>query len=119
VTTPPAESEQVELVEEESVVPGGVVKVTWLVRHNDGWVRAPSHPTAQRESLERGSRVVWRTRFTLALPRGCVVVRVETRPEPKQRTALEHLTGGARGASRRTSRRAYVVGPRGALAPAP
>jgi hypothetical protein len=119
VTAPAAPSEQVELIEEESVAPGGAVTVTWLVRHNDGWVRAPSHPAARSEPLERGTRVVWRKRVTLTLPRGNALVRVETRPAPNRRTALEHLTGGPRGPSRSTFRRSYVVGPGGALVPAP
>ena len=93
--------------------------VTWLVQHNDGWVRARSHPAARSEPLERGSRVVWRTRVTLSLPRGTGLERVESRPAPNQRTALDYLTGSARGASRRTTRRSYVVGPGGALLPAP
>jgi len=118
VTAPLGPSERVELVEEESVAPGGAVMVTWLVRHNDGWVRAGSYPAAQSESLERGSRVVWRRRVTLELPRGTALERVESRPAPNQRTALDYLTGSARGASRRTSRRSYVVGPGGALLPA-
>jgi hypothetical protein len=117
VTAPLGPSERVELVEEESVAPGGAVTVTWLVRHNDGWVRARSHPDARSEPLERGSRVVWRTRVTLALPRGTALERVESRPAPNQRSALDYLTGSARGASRRTARRCYVVGPGGALLP--
>ena len=119
MTAPLGPSERVELVEEESVAPGGAVMVTWLVQHNDGWVRARSHPAARSEPLERGSRVVWRTRVTLSLPRGTGLERVECRPAPNQRTALDYLTGSARGASRRTTRRSYVVGPGGALLPAP
>ena len=118
MTAPPGPSERVELVEEESVAPGGAVMVTWLVQYNDGWVRARSHPAAQSEPLERGSRVVWRTRVTLSLPRGTALERVESRPAPNERTALDYLTGSARGASRRTTRRSYVVGPGGALLPA-
>jgi hypothetical protein len=113
VTRESSPIEHVELVEEEVVRPGGASTVTWLVRHNDGWVRAPKHPSARSEPLERGSGIVWRLRVTLALPRGQALTRVESRPASTQRSALEHLTGGTRGAARRTSRRAYLVGPGG------
>ena len=109
--------EHVELVEEEVVMAGGASTVAWLVRHHDGWLRAPSHPSALSERLERRSGVVWRTRVTLELPRGSELVRVETRPAARQKSALEHLTGGGRGAPRKTSRRAYRVGTGGELIP--
>jgi hypothetical protein len=115
--THPAPLEHVTLAEEEVVLSGGAGTVRWFVRYHDGWVRAQSHPSAQSERLERGSGVVWRTRVTLELPRGSELVRVETRPAPRKQSALEHLTGGARGAARRTLRRAYRVGVRGELVP--
>lgn len=110
-----ARLEQVALIEEEVVMPGGASKVSWFVRHHDGWVRARSHPSAKSERLERGSGVVWRTRVTLELARGSEVVRVEARPAPRQKSALEHLTSGARGAAQKTLRRLYLVGPNGEL----
>jgi hypothetical protein len=112
----PAPLERVAIVEEEVVMPGGAAIVSWLVRYHDGWVRAQSHPSASSERLERGSGVVWRTRVTLELPRGTELVRVETRPAAGQKSALDHLTGGARGAPRKTLRRAYRVGAGGELA---
>ncbi len=107
--------ERVAVVEEEVVMSGGASTVSWLVRHHDGWVRAPSHPTARSERLERGSGVVWRTRVALELPRGSELVRIETRPALRQKSALEHLTGGARGAARKTLRRVYRVAAGGEL----
>jgi len=110
--------ERVAVVEEEVVLPGGAGTVSWLVRHHDGWVRASSHPSAAVERLERGSGVVWRTRVTLELARGSSLVRVETRPAPRPKNALAHLTSPSRGVARKTVRRAYVVGARGELVPA-
>jgi hypothetical protein len=109
--------ETVELVEEEFVLAGGAGKVTWFVRLNDGWVRAPSHPSAHSESLEKRSGTVWRTRVTLKLPRGHALTRVETRPVLSRKSALEHLTGGSRGPQQKSLRQSYVVGPGGELRP--
>lgn len=105
----------VTLTEEEVVVAGKAVTVTWQVRHNDGWVRAPGYPGARVEKLERGTGTVWRTRVTLELARGTRLCRVEVRPEPRTKSALEHLTSSARGAGRRQSVRRYVVGANGEL----
>ncbi len=112
----PAPLERVAVIEEELVMAGGACTVSWLVRHHDGWVRAQSHPSAESERLERGSGVVWRTRVTLALPRGSELVRIESRPAPRQKSALEHLTGGGRGPGRKTLRRVYRVLAGGELA---
>ena len=103
----------VTLLEEEVVLRGGAGTVSWLVQHNDGWVRAPSHPSAEVEMLDRGGGVVWRRRVTLALAPGTALTRVETRPDSRPKSALEHLTGGARGASRKTRRTSYTVSERG------
>ena len=107
--------EHVAVIEEEVVMSGGACTVSWFVRLHDGWVRAQSHPSAKGERLERGSGVVWRTRVTLELARGSELVRVEARPAPRHKSALDHLTSGARGASRKTLRRLYRVGPNGEL----
>lgn len=118
MTEPPAATlEHVELIEEEVVRAGGPSTVNWLVRRNDGWVRAQSHPSAQSERLERGSGIVWRTRVTLVLPRGTALRRLESRPVATTKSALEHLTGGSRGAKRRSVERAYFVAAGGAVVP--
>ena len=96
---------------------GGTSTVNWLVRLNDGWVRAQSHPSARSERLERGSGIVWRTRVNLELPRGTALRRLERRPASNTKSALEHLTGGARGAKRRTLERSYFVAAGGAVVP--
>jgi hypothetical protein len=113
--SPTAPLERLAVIEEEVVLRGGAGTVRWLVRHHDGWVRAPSHPSAQAEQLERGSGIVWRTRITLELSRGSELTRVETRPEPRPKTALDHLTSSARGAAHKTLRHTYRVGAGGEL----
>jgi hypothetical protein len=115
--TTPAELETVTLTEEEVVLTRGAGIVTWLVSHNDGWVRAGSHPRASSEMLDRGSGVVWRTRIKLELARGTELQRIEIRPDVRPRSALEHLEAGSRGAPRAKKIRRYQVGPRGELVP--
>ncbi len=115
--SPPIPIEPVELIEEEVVRAGGSSTVNWLVRRNDGWVRAQSHPSARSERLERGSGIVWRTRVTLELPRGTALRRLENRPVSNTKSALEHLTGGPRGAKRRTLERSYFVAAGGSVVP--
>jgi hypothetical protein len=111
------ELETVTLTEEEVVLARGAGIVTWLVSHNDGWVRAGSHPRANSEMLDRGSGVVWRTRITLELTRGTELQRCEVRPDFRPKSALEHLEAGSRGAQRAKKIRRYQVGPRGELVP--
>jgi hypothetical protein len=117
VTSPPAPGplETVALLEEEVVLAGGAGVVNWLVRYNDGWVRAGRHPTASSEKLDRGSGVVWRTRITLTLVRGTPLQRLEVRPDTRPKTALEHLERGSRGALRAKKVRHFLVGERGEL----
>jgi hypothetical protein len=100
-----AVSERVSLIEEEFVAARGSARVVWLVKKNDGWVRAGSAPGAVSERLSSGPGIVWRTRVELSLPRGTHVVRVETRPEPRPTSTMEHLTGGAPGRKREITRR--------------
>ena len=118
MTTEPAAPrplETVALIEEEVVHAGGPGVVTWLVQHNDGWVRAGSHPAASSERLDRGSGVVWRTRITLQLARGTALQRLEIRPDKRPKTALQHLESGSRGAPRAKRVRNYTVAARGEL----
>jgi hypothetical protein len=102
---PGAVSERVALIEEEFVAARGSARVSWLVRKNDGWVRAGSVPGAVSEQLSSGPGIVWRRRVELSLPRGTQLVRVETRPEPRPTSTMEHLTGGAPGRKREITRR--------------
>lgn len=101
----PAALERVALIEEEFVAARGSARVVWLVKKNDGWVRAGSYPGAASERLSAGPGMVWRTRVELTLPRGTHVVRVETRPEPRPTSTVEHLVGGAPGRKREVTRR--------------
>ena len=97
--------ERVALIDEEFVAARGSARVVWLVKKNDGWVRASSVPGASSERLSAGPGIVWRTRVELQLPRGTHVVRLETRPEPRPTSTMEHLTGGAPGRKREVTRR--------------
>lgn len=114
-----AKLETVVLTEEEVVLRGGAATIAWLVPQADGFVRPQRHPSARVEQLERGAGVVWRTRITLELPRGAELTRIAVRPAERRRSALEHLTGGARGPGRTTTRTRFLVGPGGALVEAP
>jgi len=114
---PPAPLEEVVVVEEEFVTGRGSATVGWFVPLNDGVVRAHRHPSARVEVLERGPSIVWRRRVTLALARGSVLTRVESRPRAEARTAFEHLTGGSRAPARRAVRTRYRVDSGGQLTP--
>ena len=107
-----APRESVTLIEEEIVMAGGAATVKWFVGHNDGWVRAQSYPGARVERLDRGPKIVWRTRVTLELVRGTPLTRVEMRPDTRRRTALEHLTSSARGMCQKKLTDRFAVGAR-------
>jgi len=111
--------EVVVLTEEEVVVRGAQRTTTWLVPHHDGTLRPQRHPSARIEQLERGTGVVWRTRIELTLPRGALLTRVHSRPSERRRSALEHLTSGATGTARQTTRTRFRVGPGGVLVEEP
>jgi len=117
VTAPsePGPAEVVVLTEEEVVLRGGSGTTTWLVPHNDGTLRPQRHPTARVELLDRGAGIVWRTRIELTLPRGSVVTRIHTRPSDDRRSALAHLTSGATGSAKKTTRTRFRVGIGGKL----
>jgi hypothetical protein len=107
--------ERVVLVAEEFVGERGSVKVSWLVKFNDGFVGAAELPGARSERLDAGPRVVWRARIELYLARGTEVVRVETRPAAERGSTFAHLTGAARPARPRLLRTRFIVGARGEL----
>jgi hypothetical protein len=113
----PVPLERLTLIEEELAGARGSSEITWRVAKNDGWQRPSSVPGARVERLDRGAGVVWRTRIELELPRGTRVLRVETRPDPSQKSTLAHLTQASRGARKQTRRSEYRVGPRGVLEP--
>jgi len=96
--------ERVSLIDEEFVAARGSARVVWMVKKNDGWVRASTWPGAESERLSSGPGIVWRTRVDLALPRGTLVVRSETRPDERPSSTVEHLTGGEPGRKRQRTR---------------
>ena len=109
--------ELVVLIDEEFVRERGSVKVTWLVAHNDGFIRAADVAGARSQRLDAGSGVVWRSRVEIELDRGTTIVRVETRPSARRGSTLDHLTGGAKAQRAGVVRTRFTVGPRGALTP--
>jgi hypothetical protein len=109
--------ELVVLVDEEFVGDRGSVKVVWLVEHNDGWVRASTREGAKSQRLDTGPGVVWRSRIELVLVRGAKVERVETRPNARRGTTLDHLTGGGKAKRPGVVRSRFVVGSGGRLTP--
>lgn len=106
-----------EVIDEACVVPRGNVERFWFVELRDGWIRAKSSPSAKSEFLSRGPGVIFRQRILLELPKGTLLERRESRPDPSARTTLEHLTAAARGPARRHSRVRYRVGRGGSLIP--
>jgi len=108
---------RVALIEEEVVGEGGPRTVFYSVRHNAGWLRASAHPTATVEVLSRGPGVVFRRRATLLLAPGTELERVATAPSLRAKSALEHLTQGARGPGRRRSATRLRVTARAGLEP--
>lgn len=111
----PGPLEVVVLTEEEVVLRGGSGTTTWLVPYHDGTLRPQRHPRAKVEQLQRGPGVVWRTRIELTLPRGSELTRVHSRPSEERRSALAHLTSGAKGSTQKTTRTRFRVGVGGKL----
>jgi hypothetical protein len=106
----------IELESLESVVAGGVRRVTWLVERDSDWLIASDFPGAQVEQREGGAGVVWRRRVTLALPPGARLARVESAPKrapPKD--PLAYLFGPADGRNRQTRRSYFTVSASGKL----
>jgi hypothetical protein len=111
----PGPLEVVVLTEEEVIVANGPASVRWIVPYNDGSLRAQRHPTAKAEQLPRGSGIVWRTRITLELPRGAIILRVREQPQKRGRSALDYLTSGAEGGAHDVTRTRFRVGAGGEL----
>ncbi len=97
----------VELESFESVVPGGLRRVTWLVLQSGKWIVVGDVPGARVERRDTGPGMVWLRRVTLALPIGAHLSRVES--TPKRETPRDPfaylLTPGPRGD--RDTRRSY------------
>lgn len=107
---------RVELESGESIAERGTVKIAWLVRQGDAWVRAGELSGAVVEQLEPGAGTVWRHRIELSLVPGTRLMRVESRPAKVQRrSALDYLAREARKPPRQVRRTTYRVGRRGEL----
>lgn len=102
--------ERVELVGGESVVDRGMAQVTWWVRRGKSWVNAAQWPGAVVEPLDAAAGTVWQSRVLLALPRGTVLLRVESRPgRQARRDPLAWLEHGTRGVPRKLSKSYFRV----------
>jgi hypothetical protein len=100
----------------ESVVAGGVRRVTWLVESGREWILASELPGASVEACDVGPGTVWLRRVTLALPPGARLMRVESAPErAAARDPLAYLFGPERRSTRQTRRSQFVVGLAGKL----
>ena len=108
--------EEVELTDGEVVVARGTRAVTWWVRSGDAWINARGWPGAKVEQLEPGPGTVWQCRLDLELPRGTLLMRVESRPLATARVdPFAYLEREAVRARRRVLRTYFKVGRRGAL----
>jgi hypothetical protein len=106
----------IELETFESVVPGGVRRVSWLVQRDEGWVIAGEVPGAQVEQRDVGPSMVWLRTVTLALPPGSRLMRVESTPRrAAPRDPLAYLFGPAPNHPRQTRRSHFVVNAAGKL----
>jgi hypothetical protein len=100
----------------ESIVPGGVRRVTWLLETEEDWTVIGELPHARVEQLDCGPGVVWRRRVVLTLPIGARLMRVES--VPKRGPALDplaYLLGPKARVARETRRAQFVVAAGGAL----
>lgn len=109
---------QVELVEDEQIVPHGSAGTTWWVRVQDAWAAASALPGAVVTSLDPGPGTVWRRQLELTLPRGTRLLRVEAAPLVERRTPLEYLARKPT-AARKVRKIEYLVGSGGRLTRVP
>ena len=100
----------------ETVVAGGVRRVTWLVQNGDDWLLAGEWPGATVEQRDTGPRMVWLRRVTLALPPGARLVRIESEPHrAPDRDPMAYLFEPPRAHGRQSRRSYFVVTLRGKL----
>jgi hypothetical protein len=115
VKTPPSPY-RVHLTDEATVVGRGQRIRVWLVRHNDGWIRAKDHPDASLEEARADQRdascppgTVWRRSIELTLPGGCLLVCRVSTPLIEELGALEYLMKERRGMRRRVDETYFIV----------
>jgi hypothetical protein len=108
--------ELVELFESETIVERGSRMVLWRVCHNDASVSVTEWPDAQIDTLEPPAGTVWQRRILLRVPRGTILIRMESGPAPMQRLdPLDYLRRERVRAGRRTRHVTYRVGSGGQL----
>jgi hypothetical protein len=100
----------------ESIVPGGVRRVTWLIETDEDWMVVGELPHAQVEQLDCGPGVVWRRRVVVTLAVGTKLMRVESVPKRERaKDPLAYLLGPGAGVGRETRRSQFVLAVGGAL----
>lgn len=109
-----AKLENVELLEEEYIVPRGTCTVIWLMRVHDAWVPAREVPGATSTRLDATAGCVFRRLIQLKVPRDTRMMRVESRPKIQNQTPIDYLSRGP--AQRRSQQKTeFRVGKAGAL----
>jgi hypothetical protein len=107
---------ELELSSFETIARGGVRKVTWLVEQQDDWVAVAHAEGAQVHSEEAGRGTVWQQRVCICLPTGARLMRVESKPAPKQTKDPFDYLYSARSSTQREVRRTFFrVNARGTL----
>jgi len=100
----------------ESIVRGGVRRVTWLLETEDDWTVIGELPHARVQQLDCGPGVVWRRQVVIALPVGARLMRVESVPKRAAVSdPLAYLLGPSTRVARETRRSQFVVAVGGAL----
>lgn len=109
------DSYEIELDCFETIVAGGVRRVTWHVERGRDWASIADIGRRVEDRDERPPRVVWQRRFAVRVERGARLMRVESRPARQSLVdPIQYLLGPKR--SERQVRRSYfVVGARGQL----
>lgn len=107
---------EIELSTFESIVPGGVRRVSWL-RFDDGdWTLLTEGPEVRVVPRDCGPGTVWARTLVALLPAGSRLMRVESAPKRAEpRDPLAYLMSNVRGAERSTRRSFFMVNASGKL----
>lgn len=98
---------EVELEIFETVVRGGVRRVTWHVENLDDWISVTAWPGAQVNRQDNSPGTVWRSRVLVRLPLGTKLMRVESEPDrQKSEDPLAYFWSAPR-VHRRLVKRSY------------
>ena len=108
--------EQIQLFDDERIVPHGAQRTTWFVRQGEAWIKAAEWPGATTERRDSGPGTVWERAVTVTLPLGAELMRVETKPlPPANKDPMSYLRTETKRQPRATRRTYYRVGPGGRL----